>query len=283
MAADPLWGVGCGWAFQSGAWLAEELGGVLGAADASNAEIDQSLERYRRRHRRGLLGHHLLTSDYSSGRRFSPIERLLFAAAAKDERSAAAFNALGARCIAPNGGEFARLCARTLRVNALHPRRATADPPTGAHAAGGPAPAGVRQSRLRVDGPSVPLSSAGAADGDEAVVFVHGNPGSRRDWDDMLARVAPFARGLAWDMPGFGHADKPRDFDYTVAGYARFLGHALTSSASCRWPLASARRSRARGSRCYPTAGTGRRRRPGRRRAAGRAVPERDGGRRPRR
>ncbi|HEX4345500.1 MAG TPA: alpha/beta fold hydrolase [Solirubrobacteraceae bacterium] len=227
MAADPLWGVGCGWAFQSGEWLAEELGGVLGAADTSNGEIDRALERYRRRHRRELLGHYLLTSDYSSGRRFSPIERLLFAAAAKDERSAASFNALGARCITPNGGEFARLGVRTLRVNALHPRRVAVDPPTGAHAAGGPAPAGVRQSRLLVDGLGVPLSSAGPPDDDEAVVFVHGNPGSRRDWDDLLARVAPFARAVAWDMPGFGHADKPRDFDYTVAGYARLLGRAL--------------------------------------------------------
>jgi pimeloyl-ACP methyl ester carboxylesterase len=28
-------------------------------------------------------------------------------------------------------------------------------------------------------------------------------------------------------MPGFGRADKPEDFDYTVTGYARFLGAAL--------------------------------------------------------
>ena len=30
LAADPLWGVGCGWAFQSGEWLAEEVGPALG-------------------------------------------------------------------------------------------------------------------------------------------------------------------------------------------------------------------------------------------------------------
>jgi len=51
-----------------------------------------------------------------------------------------------------------------------------------------------------------------------AVVFVHGNPGSRRDWDDLLSRVAPFSRVLALDMPGFGRADKPGDFTYTVEG-----------------------------------------------------------------
>jgi pimeloyl-ACP methyl ester carboxylesterase len=74
---------------------------------------------------------------------------------------------------------------------------------------------------------SVPVSAAGPDDSEEAVVFVHGNPGSRRDWDDLLSRSAGLARSLALDMPGFGHADKPGDFDYTVEGYARFLGAAL--------------------------------------------------------
>jgi pimeloyl-ACP methyl ester carboxylesterase len=32
------------------------------------------------------------------------------------------------------------------------------------------------------------------------------------------------ARAVAVDMPGFGHADKPESFNYTVEGYARFLG-----------------------------------------------------------
>jgi pimeloyl-ACP methyl ester carboxylesterase len=33
---------------------------------------------------------------------------------------------------------------------------------------------------------------------------------------------------VALDMPGFGHADKPEHFDYTVGGYARHLEGALT-------------------------------------------------------
>ena len=32
---------------------------------------------------------------------------------------------------------------------------------------------------------------------------------------------------MALDLPGFGQADKPDTFDYTVEGYARFLGLAL--------------------------------------------------------
>lgn len=59
---------------------------------------------------------------------------------------------------------------------------------------------------------------------DEAVVFVHGNPGSGADWRPLLEAVCPHAAVIAPDMPGFGGAEKRRDMDYTVAGYARHLG-----------------------------------------------------------
>ncbi|MCU0620495.1 MAG: alpha/beta hydrolase [Gemmatimonadales bacterium] len=75
---------------------------------------------------------------------------------------------------------------------------------------------GVR-SRVRVGGPST----------DDAVVFVHGNPGASDDWLDLGGRVAGFARVVAPDMPGYGRADRPRDFEYTVPGYARHLGGVL--------------------------------------------------------
>jgi pimeloyl-ACP methyl ester carboxylesterase len=59
------------------------------------------------------------------------------------------------------------------------------------------------------------------------VVFLHGNPGSRLDWEDLVGRVGEFGRALAFDMPGFGQADKPRDFDYRIEGYAAFIADAL--------------------------------------------------------
>jgi len=226
MAADPLWGIGCGWAFQSAEWLADELAGALDAA-SSNARVDAAIERYRKRHRRRLLGHFLMTSDYATGRRFTTLERLLVSAAAKDELSATRFHAFGSRSIGPTDAEFGRFVGRAIRVNATQRKAVPADRPAGAHAAGPPLPAGVAHTRVRVDGLTVPVSSAGPPDSAEAVVFVHGNPGSRRDWDDLVSRVAPFARALALDMPGFGHADKPDDFSYTVEGYGRFLESAL--------------------------------------------------------
>jgi flavin-dependent dehydrogenase/pimeloyl-ACP methyl ester carboxylesterase len=226
MAADPLWGVGCGWAFQSGEWLAEELVEALDGV-TSEAPVDAAIERYRRRHRRQLLGHFLLTSDYATGRRFTPLERLLFSAGTKDEAAADGFHAFGSRSIRPTDAEFGRLVGRALRVSLTQRATPAAQRPAGTHADGPPLPAEVAQSRLVVEGLTVPISSAGSSDLAEAVVFVHGNPGSRRDWDDLLSRVAPFFRALALDMPGFGRADKPEGFSYTVEGYGRFLQSAL--------------------------------------------------------
>lgn len=81
-ASDPLFGVGCGWAFQSAAWLAEEVGPAL--LHGSDRELNRALGAYARRHRRELGAHHWLISDYSSGRRFSPIEKLVYSTAARD-------------------------------------------------------------------------------------------------------------------------------------------------------------------------------------------------------
>jgi pimeloyl-ACP methyl ester carboxylesterase len=62
----------------------------------------------------------------------------------------------------------------------------------------------------------------------EAVVFVHGNPGSGEDWTDLLAALAPVGRVVALDMPGFGRADKPSDYPYSVESGAQFLDQALS-------------------------------------------------------
>jgi flavin-dependent dehydrogenase len=97
LASDPLWGVGCGWAFQSAEWLAEEVGPALG----SGGDADAGLERYRKLHRRRLGAHHFLIADLATGRRANPFERAMFRAAAHDPKVYAAFEAVGARRKSP--------------------------------------------------------------------------------------------------------------------------------------------------------------------------------------
>ena len=47
-------------------------------------ELNRALKGYARRHRRELGAHHWLISDYTSGRRFSPIQKLIYSTAARD-------------------------------------------------------------------------------------------------------------------------------------------------------------------------------------------------------
>ncbi len=81
----------------------------------------------------------------------------------------------------------------------------------------------VSKGTITYRGIRSPYLESGDRRSEEAVVFVHGNPGSSEDWRDLVGRVGEFARAVAPDMPGFGQADKPNDFDYTVEGYARHL------------------------------------------------------------
>jgi pimeloyl-ACP methyl ester carboxylesterase len=85
-----------------------------------------------------------------------------------------------------------------------------------------------RAGEVRVAGLHSPLIEAGPSDSREAVVFVHGNPGSHTDWTALVDSAGELGRAVAFDMPGFGKADKPRSFDYQVSSYADFLQGALT-------------------------------------------------------
>ncbi len=78
-----------------------------------------------------------------------------------------------------------------------------------------------------VSGVRSPVLQAGDAERAEAVVFVHGNPGPAEDWRDLLEKTGEFARAVAPDMPGYGHADKPKNFPYTVEGYGQHLAGVL--------------------------------------------------------
>jgi pimeloyl-ACP methyl ester carboxylesterase len=87
----------------------------------------------------------------------------------------------------------------------------------------------VRTSDLRALGLRTRVLEAGSTSTEEAVVFVHGGPGSANDWDHLLPKVGEFVRSVAFDLPGFGEADKPRNWSgYLSVGWATFIAGALS-------------------------------------------------------
>jgi len=129
LATDPLFGIGCGWAFQSGEWLADAVTPALGGAEPLAA----GLRRYRRRHARKLNGHAFFIHDYATGRRHNPAERFLFAAAARDEKVATPFDHYATRQIGP-ARMFATTLPRAVVVNARHALRRGSSAPSRAAA-----------------------------------------------------------------------------------------------------------------------------------------------------
>jgi pimeloyl-ACP methyl ester carboxylesterase len=51
------------------------------------------------------------------------------------------------------------------------------------------------------------------------ILYLHGVPTASWLWQPFLERVG----GVAPDLPGFGQSAKPPHFDYSIAGYDRFL------------------------------------------------------------
>jgi pimeloyl-ACP methyl ester carboxylesterase len=120
------------------------------------------------------------------------------------------------------------LCAAPAQAAQLYCDRDPSAALTGAEhrvlAGDPPLPDGVRQRALTVGGVTTRVLEAGPGAADEAVVLVHGNPGSARDFDGLLTTAGRHGRALAFDVPGLGRADDRPGLDYTTAGAARFIG-----------------------------------------------------------
>jgi menaquinone-9 beta-reductase len=132
LATDPLFGVGCGWAFQSAEWLADAVAPALRGETA----LEAGLRRYRRTHSRHLRGHAWMIHDYATGRKMQPPERLIFSGAARDPRVATIFDAFGARQIGATRmiATASPLAAVANARYALRRRRDCPDPVVGAGA-----------------------------------------------------------------------------------------------------------------------------------------------------
>jgi menaquinone-9 beta-reductase len=96
-AIDPLFGVGCGFALQTSEWLADSVAPALQGSES----LEKGLKRYQRRRARGIGGHTRVIVEYATARKMNVGEKMLFAAAATDERTAKVFEAFGSRNIGP--------------------------------------------------------------------------------------------------------------------------------------------------------------------------------------
>ena len=172
----------------------------------------------------------------------APVEKLSY-------RSAPTGPAGGRFCAArrPGGTPSELLTPRTARATiGGEPSRAGAEP--GAPPPAGRAPRAPRSTRDRRRRAPLARLEAGPRTPEEAVVFVHGNPGSCDDWATLAERVGAVRARRRARPAGFGEADEPADFAYTVEGYAgssaaRSSGSASSAPTSCcttsaaRWGL----------------------------------------------
>jgi pimeloyl-ACP methyl ester carboxylesterase len=87
----------------------------------------------------------------------------------------------------------------------------------------------MREQEITTLGLRTRVLEAGPEDASEAIVFVHGGPGSANDWDAFMSRAGELTRAIAFDLPGFGHADKPPRLGYAPPTWASFIQGALIS------------------------------------------------------
>lgn len=82
-------------------------------------------------------------------------------------------------------------------------------------------------SSLPVGGVATRLLQAGPHQASEAVVFIHGNPGSASDWTGLVDEAGRLGRAVAFDLPDFGQTVANPGFGNTVEEYADFVDQAL--------------------------------------------------------
>ena len=94
-SADPVWAIGCGWAFQSAAWLVDAATPAL----KGEATLAQALDGYKRRRKREIGGHQRFLALAAASTKANPIQKLMFSAAVHDRQTARLLHAFAARSI----------------------------------------------------------------------------------------------------------------------------------------------------------------------------------------
>jgi pimeloyl-ACP methyl ester carboxylesterase len=91
-----------------------------------------------------------------------------------------------------------------------------------------PFPRDLRRRTVTIDGVRTRVIEGGRRRAKEAVVFVHGHPGSPRDFDGLMTAAAKLGtRVVSFDAPGFGRAADGPNRTYSTDSAARFIDRAL--------------------------------------------------------
>lgn len=85
----------------------------------------------------------------------------------------------------------------------------------------------VQRWRVRAAGVDARVLCAGPQTTAEAVVAVHGNPGSCEDWEGLASVLGKRHRVVAPELPDFGQTRAPDGFDHSVPTYADYLAAVL--------------------------------------------------------
>jgi len=79
------------------------------------------------------------------------------------------------------------------------------------------------QVRLtRPDGTSLYVERYGSTDA-PAIILTHGAGANRTSWYYAIRALSERFQVIAWDMPGLGHSQKPKEGDYSLERHARDL------------------------------------------------------------
>jgi len=120
LALDPVWGTGCGFAFQSAAWLVDCTAAALCGKPGADQALDRGLKQYRLQHRSHTRGHAFHIADFSQVRQLRFFEQLLLSAATRDGTLAHHLLAYIGRTIGISQLFSPAILLRALRVNLTH-------------------------------------------------------------------------------------------------------------------------------------------------------------------
>ena len=112
-AADPLWAIGCGWAFQTAAWLVDAAAPAL----CGHGSLAAALGGYARKRKSEIGGHQRFLALAAASTRPNPIQKLMFSAAVNDRRTARLLGAFASREISVRNFLSPAALARAVLVN----------------------------------------------------------------------------------------------------------------------------------------------------------------------